>query len=93
MFMGWLMSFGIHDIDIADYGSGAMDLCEIMRVSCIEGRRQRALDELLNNEPVEVLEEMLMSVVLERGLGASSCQLFAFTEVIWFRVDYSSSGV
>jgi hypothetical protein len=87
------MSFGIRDIDIANYGSDAMDLYETLRVSCIQGRRQRALDELLNNEPVEVLEEMLMSVVLERGLGASSCQLFAFTEVIWFRVDYSSSGV
>jgi hypothetical protein len=56
--VGWLMSFGIHDIDSADYRSGEMELWETTRVSCIEGRQQQALEELYNHEPTKLLEEI-----------------------------------
>jgi hypothetical protein len=63
MSIGWLMSFGICDIDTTDYGSGEMELWETTRVSSVEARRQQALEEFQNHEPAEVLEEMLLAAL------------------------------
>jgi hypothetical protein len=76
MSVGWLMSFGIRDIDTADYGSSEMELWETTWVSSIEARRQQALEELHNHELAEVLEEMLLVALQQRSLGESSYQAF-----------------
>jgi hypothetical protein len=76
MSVGWMMSFGIRDIDTIDYGSGEMESWETTRVSSIEAHREQALEELHNHKPVELLEEMLLAALQHRGLGAFSHATF-----------------